>query len=152
MIWLLPLSLFLLISTQITLLSLDSYNLLFANKLLGNNSSLLQLVFYESQLDKVLAYSWVVVWLFFISHYFSSFAKVVNNNYKLVFFYFFFIWVFMLVFFYFFFSIIFWLNLNIFVDYSVYSINLFLIFFFNLVYSLFFKFSKLEKKIVNLLA
>lgn len=146
MIWLLPLSVFLLISTQITLLSLDSYHLLFANKLLGNNSSLLQLVFYESQLDKVLAYSWVVVWLFFISHYFNSSAKVVNSSYKLVFFYFFFIWLFMLVFFYFFFSMVFWLNLNIFVDYSVYSINLFLIFFFNFVYSLFFKFSKLEKK------
>lgn len=111
----------------------------------------LKLLMYENALNRLLSFYWLVWWLWFVPRFFWGVSEVQTYNSKVILAYLVAFYATMFFIFYIFWSFIFWLNLNSFVDYSVFSINLFLIFFFNFVYSIFFKATRLESKVLRLL-
>lgn len=111
----------------------------------------LQFIIHTETVQPWLLLYWFV-WLFwFVPRVFWGFLSAQTRKPVTFFFYLIFFYVSTFFIFYIFWSFTFWLNLNVFVDYSVFSTNIFLIFFFNFVYSIFFKLTSLEFKVFNLL-
>lgn len=152
MIWLIPLGAFIALSSHIMVYSMEIYHWMWVTSWDTGIDRWMRVVFYEERVERLLSYLFLFFWVTLIPKFFPDVLHSSAYNQKLLFIHFSFTWVAMLVICYIIWSILFWLNLNMFVDYSVYTINLFLIFFFNFIYSVFFKLSNLEKKIVNLLA